>query len=43
LKDESLEDLDKLPEPQILAEEMVEEPEDALEQLREIEDDLKKN
>lgn len=42
LKDESLEDLDKLPAPHVLAEEMVEELEDALEQLKEIADDVKK-
>jgi type I restriction enzyme M protein len=42
LKDESLEDLDKLPAPHVLAEEMVEELEDALEQLKEIADDVKR-
>ena len=42
LKDESLEDLDKLPEPHIIAEELVEDLEDALEQLKEIGEDLEK-
>jgi type I restriction enzyme M protein len=40
LKDESLDDLDKLPEPNILANEIVEDLEDALEQLKEISSDL---
>lgn len=40
LKDESLEDLDKLPEPNVLASELVEDLEDALEQLKEISGDL---
>lgn len=43
LKDESLDDLDNLPEPGILASEIVEDLEDALEQLREINDDLNRN
>lgn len=42
LKDESLDDLDKLPSPDILAKEIVEDLETALEQLKEIEEDLKK-
>ena len=41
LRDESLEDLDKLPSPDILASELVEDLENALEQLREINEDLK--
>ncbi len=41
LRDESLEDLDKLPSPDIIANELVEDLEDALEQLREISEDLK--
>ncbi|MBI5227670.1 SAM-dependent DNA methyltransferase [Candidatus Micrarchaeota archaeon] len=41
LKDESLEDLDKLPSPNVLANELVEDLEDALEQLKEISSDLK--
>lgn len=40
IKDESLEDLDNLPEPSILAQELVEDLENALEQLREIYEDL---
>jgi type I restriction enzyme M protein len=40
LKDESLEDLDKLPAPDIIANELVEDLEAALEQLREISGDL---
>lgn len=40
LKDESLEDLDKLPAPNIIAAELVEDLEDALEQLKEISGDL---
>ena len=42
LRDESLEDLDKLPSPDIVANELVEDLEDALEQLREISSDLEK-
>lgn len=42
LRDESLEDLDKLPAPDIVANELVEDLEDALEQLREISEDLGK-
>lgn len=42
IKDESLEDIDNLPDPDVIAGELVEELEDALEQLREIADDLKK-
>jgi type I restriction enzyme M protein len=42
LKDESLDDLDKLPEPSIIATEIVEDLEDALEQLKEISEDLEK-
>jgi len=41
LKDETLDDLDKLPSPDIIANELVEDLEDALEQLREISEDLK--
>ncbi len=41
IKDESLDDLDKLPEPHILAEELVEDLEDALEQLKEISKDYR--
>jgi len=41
LKDESLDDLDKLPAPEVVAKELVEDLEDALEQLKEIETDLK--
>jgi len=40
LKDESLDDLENLPEPDIIANEIVEDLEGALEQLREISDDL---
>jgi type I restriction enzyme M protein len=40
LKDESLEDLDKLPSPSIIANELVDDLEDALEQLKEISEDL---
>jgi type I restriction enzyme M protein len=40
LKDESLDDLDKLPEPDIVAKEIVEDLEEALDQVREIEDNL---
>ena len=42
LKDESLDDLDSLPEPDIIANELVEELENALEQLKEISVDSKK-
>ncbi len=42
LRDESLEDLDKLPDPDIIANELVEDFEDALEQLKEISEDLNK-
>lgn len=41
IKDESLEDLDKLPDPDIIAGELVEELGAALEQLKEINNDLK--
>ena len=41
LKDESLDDLDKLPAPEIIAEEIVDDLENALEQLKEIGEDLK--
>ncbi len=40
LKDESLEDLDKLPSPDVIARELVEDLEVALEQLREISEDV---
>ncbi len=40
IKDKSLEDLDNLPEPGVIAAELVEDLESALEQLREIERDL---
>jgi type I restriction enzyme M protein len=40
LKDESLDDLDNLPEPNILATELTEELQSALEQLKEIKEDL---
>ena len=40
IKDESLEDLDKLPEPSIIAEELVNDLQSALEQLKEISEDL---
>ena len=42
LRDESLEDLDKLPSPEIIAKELVEDLENALEQLKEISEDLDK-
>lgn len=42
LKDESLDDLDKLPDLDIIANELVEDLESALEQLKEIQVDLKK-
>lgn len=41
IKDESLEDLDKLPEPSIIANELVEDIQSALEQLKGISEDLK--
>ncbi len=41
LKDESLDDLDKLPDPGIIAEEIVDDLGNALEQLKEIQKDLK--
>ncbi len=40
LRDESLEDSDNLPEPGVLASEIVEDLQAALEQFREIADDL---
>ncbi len=40
LKDENLDDLDKLPDPDIIANEIVEELEDALEQIKEISGDV---
>ena len=40
IKDESLEDIDSLPNPDIIANELVEELQDALEQLQEIVGDL---
>ena len=40
LRDESLEDLDKLPSPDILAKEIVEDLQSALDQLSEISEDL---
>lgn len=42
LKDESLDDLDKLPAPEIIVGEIVDDLEDALEQLRKINKDLKR-
>src|SRR3989344_3246240 len=42
LKDESLDDLDKLPDPDVLVNELVEELGSALEQLNEISNDLKR-
>ncbi len=42
VKDESLDDLDKLPDPNIIANELVDDLEIALEQLREISEDLSK-
>lgn len=42
IKDKSLEDLDNLPDPDIIASELVEDLQDALEQLQEIAGDLKK-
>lgn len=41
IKDESLEDLDKLPSPEIIANELVEDLQDAVEQLKEISEDLR--
>jgi len=41
IKDESLDDLDKLPEPGVIAEELVSDLQDALDQLKEISEDLK--
>jgi type I restriction enzyme M protein len=41
LKDESLDDLDKLPNPEVIAEEIVDDLGNALEQLKEIQGDLK--
>ena len=43
IKDESLDDLDKLPSPEVIAAELVEELENALEQLKETSNDLSKN
>jgi len=43
IKDESLDDLDNLPEPKIIAEEIVEELGNALEQLKEISEDVDKS
>jgi len=40
LKDESLGDPENLPEPEIIAREIVQDPESALEQFREITEDL---
>ena len=40
LKDESLEESDNLPEPDVIAREIVEDLESALEQIREIVEDL---
>ena len=40
IKDESLDDVDSLPEPSVIANELVEDLRDALEQLEEIADDL---
>ena len=40
IKDESLDDLDKLPSPDIIANELVEDLQSALEQLKEISEDL---
>jgi type I restriction enzyme M protein len=41
IKDESLDDLDKLPSPDLIAKELVDDLEDALEQLRKMNEDLK--
>ena len=43
IKDESLDDLDNLPEPNVIANELVEDLENALEQLKEISTDLKED
>ena len=43
IKDESLDDIDNLPEPGVIASELVEDLENALEQLQEIAEDLKEN
>jgi type I restriction enzyme M protein len=43
IKDESLDDLDKLPSPEIIANELVEDLGNALEQLKEISEDLEKS
>jgi len=40
IKDEGLDDLDSLPEPSIIASGLVEDLENALEQIREISEDL---
>jgi type I restriction enzyme M protein len=40
LKDESLDDIDSLPDPDVIANELVEDLENALEQLQEIAEDL---
>jgi type I restriction enzyme M protein len=42
LRDESLEDSDNLPDPDVLAQEIVEDLEAALEQFREIANDLER-
>ncbi len=42
IKDESLDDIDNLPEPDVIANELVEDLQDALEQLQEIAEDLGK-
>lgn len=42
IKDESLDDVDSLPEPSVIANELVEDLQDALEQLEEIADDMRK-
>jgi type I restriction enzyme M protein len=41
LSDESLDDLDKLPDPNVIASEIVDDLEDALDQIRDISEDLK--
>ena len=41
IKDESLEDLDNLPEPNVIAQELVDDLESALEELKSISDDIK--
>jgi type I restriction enzyme M protein len=43
LKDDSLTDSDNLPEPSVIAEEIIENLEEALESFREIEGSLKSN